>query len=103
MSDAALAAQVGRFIKEKRMSLSITQEQLAHDAGISRSTLSLLEKGETVTLATFFQVMRILDQLHFMDAFVITPQISPIQLAKLEMKKRTRVRKQSKGTTSTEW
>jgi len=32
-----------------------TQEMLSQAAGISRLTLSLLERGETVTLATFMQ------------------------------------------------
>jgi DNA-binding Xre family transcriptional regulator len=50
---------------------------LSHEAGISRSTLSLLERGETVTLATLLQVLRVLDQLQMMDAFVVEPRISP--------------------------
>jgi len=90
MSDQALAAHIGRFVKEKRMEMNKTQEVLAHAAGISRSTLSLLEKGETVTLATLLQVLRVLDQLQVLDVFSIQPIVSPIQLAKMEMKKRKR-------------
>ena len=65
---------------------------MAKAAGISRSTLSLLERGETVTLATFIQVLRVLDQLHVMNAFEIQQSISPLALAKAEKKKRKRVR-----------
>lgn len=92
LSDKALAEHIGRFIKEKRMEQNKTQATLAKAAGISRSTLSLLEKGETVTIATLLQVMRVLDLLSLLDAFNITPTISPIQLAKMELKKRKRVR-----------
>jgi transcriptional regulator with XRE-family HTH domain len=90
MSDKALAAHIGRFVKEKRMEMDKTQNVLANAAGISRSTLSLLEKGETVTLATLLQVLRVLDQLHILDVFSVQQTISPIQMAKMEMKKRKR-------------
>ncbi len=92
LSDKALSEHIGRFIKEKRMEQNKTQATLAHAAGISRSTLSLLEKGETVTVSTLLQVMRVLDLLPILDAFTIRPTISPIQLAKMEMKTRKRVR-----------
>lgn len=96
MSDKALAEHIGRFVKEKRMELNKTQDALAHAAGISRSTLGLLEKGETVTLATLLQVLRVLDQLHVLDVFSVQPTVSPIQLAKIELKKR----KRASGTPS---
>lgn len=90
MSDKALAAHIGRFVKEKRIELNKTQDALAHAAGISRSTLSLLERGEAVTLATLLQVLRVLDQLHILNVFSVQPTTSPIQLAKIELKKRKR-------------
>jgi len=90
MSDKALAELIGRFVKEKRMELNRTQDDLAHAAGISRSTLSLLEKGEAVTLATLLRVLRVLDQLHVLELFSVQPTISPIQLAEIEQKKRKR-------------
>ena len=90
MNDTTLLQYIGRFVKAKRIELDKTQEKLAHAAGISRSTLSLLEKGETVTLATLLQVLRVLDQLPVLQAFAVQQTISPIQLAKLEQKKRKR-------------
>ena len=104
MSDTALAAFIGQFIRSKRMEQNITQAQLAKDAGISRSTLVLLEKGETASLNTLLQVLRILNQLHVLSAFEITPVISPLLLAKEEMKKRQRVRtKPSSQPPKTDW
>ena len=69
-----------------------TQEALALAAGISRSTLSLLERGETVTLATFIQVLRVLDVLYVMDAFTIIKTISPLALAQEAKAQRYRIR-----------
>ncbi len=90
MSDKALAEQIGAFIKHHRMEQNKTQEVVANDASISRSTLSLLERGETVTIATLIQVLRVLDQLHVMEAFTIEQTISPLALAKMEKNKRKR-------------
>lgn len=92
MSDAALSQQIGAFVKHQRMEQNKTQDMVAKAAGISRSTLSLLERGETVTLATFIQVLRVLDQLHVMNAFEIQQSISPLALAKVEKGKRKRAR-----------
>lgn len=77
MSDQALASRIGDFVKYHRLEQNKTQEVLSHEAGISQSTFSLLERGETVTLATLLQVLRVLDQLQVMDAFVVEPRISP--------------------------
>ncbi|MDZ4669191.1 MAG: helix-turn-helix domain-containing protein [bacterium] len=90
MSDDALIEFIGKFIKEKRIALNKTQDILAHDAGISRSTLSLLEKGETVNLATLIQVLRTLDQLQVLDVFTLQASISPLKLAKQDLNKRKR-------------
>ena len=92
MSDRALASRIGVFVKHHRLEQNKTQEALSHEAGISRSTLSLLERGETVTLATLLQVLRVLDQLQVMDAFVVEPRISPLALAKAEQEMRKRAR-----------
>jgi len=92
MSDFALSVEIGKFIKHHRLQKNQTQNDLAKDAGISRSTLSLLERGETVTIATLLQVLRVLDLLQIMDVFKVEQQISPIEQAKLEQKKRKRAR-----------
>ena len=104
MSDKALTEHVGRFVKEKRLEQNKTQAILAHDAGISRSTLSLLEKGETVTLQTLIQVLRTLDQLQVLDVFSVQTLVSPMLLAKMELKKRKRARsKDSTSSTNSTW
>ena len=96
MSDKVLMKHIGNFVKHHRLEQNKTQDTLATEAGISRSTLSLLERGESVTLLTLIQVLRMLDQLQVMDAFRIEKQISPILLARMEQKKRQRVREKKK-------
>jgi transcriptional regulator with XRE-family HTH domain len=90
MNDMALAEQIGAFIKHHRMEQNKTQNMLANAAGISRSTLSLLERGKTVTISTLIQVLRMLDQLNVMEVFTVQQTISPLALAKMEKEKRKR-------------
>lgn len=100
MSDYALAAHIGAFVKHHRLEQNKTQDILSKEAGISRSTLSLLERGETVTLATFIQVLRVLDQLQVMDSFVIHKSVSPLALAREEQEKRKRARSRKSGSAN---
>jgi transcriptional regulator with XRE-family HTH domain len=104
MSDHALAAHIGAFVKHHRLEQNKTQDILSHEAGISRSTLSLLERGEAVTLATLIQVLRVLNQLQIMDAFEVHQRISPLALAKAELEKRKRARNnKTKGPEKSDW
>lgn len=90
MSDLALLQVIGAFVKHHRLLQNRTQEDVAIAANISRSTLSLLEKGEVSTVPTLLQVLRVLDLLFIMDGFKIEKQISPIELAKQDQQKRQR-------------
>ena len=104
MSDNTLVEQIGTFVKHHRQEQNKTQDMLSHQAGISRSTLSLLERGKTVTLATLIQVLRVLDQLHIMNAFVVQEHISPLALARVEQKKRKRIRNtDTKDPEKSDW
>lgn len=90
MSDKALSEHIGLFIKHHRMVQNKSQDVLATAAGISRSTLSLLERGKTVTLDTLIQVLRTLDVLYIFDVFTVQETLSPLALAKIEKNKRKR-------------
>ena len=95
MSDKTLAENLGTFIKHHRLTQNKTQEEVSVAASISRSTLSLLERGETVTLNTFIKVLRVLDLLYVMDNFEVKQEISPIEYARLKKNKRLRSRNQN--------
>jgi len=106
MSDKSLAEHVGAFVKHHRMEQNKTQDDLAKAAGISRSTLSLLERGETVTVTTLIQVLRVLDQLAVLNAFEVRETISPLALVKLQKEKRQRARSKSvkdENKVDTDW
>lgn len=99
-----LSKTISAFIKHHRIQQQLTQQEVADKANISRSTLSLLERGETVTVSTLLQVLRVLLLLHVMDVFRVNEPMSHIALAKAEKKKRQRVKKgKASAENESEW
>jgi transcriptional regulator with XRE-family HTH domain len=92
LSDRAVNELLGNFIRQSRLRQNKTQGQLAREAGIARSTLSLFEKGENSSLLVFIQLLRALNLLHLLKEFEINEQLSPLQLATLQHSKRQRAR-----------
>lgn len=90
MSDKALLALLGEFLKENRLQQNKTQQQVAVASGIARSTLVQIENGGGGTLLSFIEIMRTLEQLHLFSNFQVKKQISPLELARLEQTKRQR-------------
>jgi transcriptional regulator with XRE-family HTH domain len=90
-SDPAIIRQIGHFIKHSRAQKNLTQAELAKRAGLNRYTLSKIETGESITLASLIQILRALDALSVLDQFVVQDEISPLAYAKLKRKTVQRV------------
>lgn len=106
MSDHSIIASIGEFIKQKRLQELKTQSQIAKDAGLNRSTIVQIENGESITLASLIQILRVLNLLHLLDIFTIEDKISPMEYVKMKEKKRLRARKKNTEpdlNTETEW
>ena len=104
MSDKAIISTIGRYVKQQRLLQNKTQAKIAEVAGVNRWTVSQLEKGEAVSLISLLQILRALDLLHVLDHFKIETQLSPLELAKLEKKKRQRARsKDDNKQNESEW
>jgi transcriptional regulator with XRE-family HTH domain len=98
MSDKALMGTIGAFIQHHRLNQNRSQSDVAESAGISRSTLSILERGEKVSLASLLQVLRVLDLLHIMDVFQVKNEISPLEYARLQKNRRVRARSKNENS-----
>lgn len=104
-SDKVLLQNIGNFIQQTRIQQNRTQEELANDAAISRSTLSLIERGENISLINLIKILRILDALYVLKNFQIAEEISPLQLAKGANKTRQRAsnRNNNQNKEDLEW
>lgn len=90
MTDDMIINAIGAFIRAERLAKNLTQEKLADRAGVHRTTIRDLELGRRSTLLTLIQVLRALDQLQALKLFKVSKEISPLALAKLELKERKR-------------
>lgn len=89
LSPAALAEEVGQRLKQARLNANITQAELAERAGVSRKIVLSAEKGHA-QLENFVALLLALGLAEQLNNFIPKPQISPIQLQKLQGKKRER-------------
>jgi len=88
-SPAAIASEIGERLKQARLNIDSTQSELADRAGVSRKTVMNAEKGKA-QLESLIAIMIGLDLSDNLDAFLPRQGISPIQLARLQSKKRQR-------------
>lgn len=101
LSDEKILANICNFIKQTRLDLRFSQQELSDKAGISRSTLSLIERGTSPSLDTLVKLLRALERLDTLKPLKYEKVISPLQVAEEAMQERYRVRKK-KGFSSDE-
>lgn len=94
-TDKAITTQMGKFVQHHRVKQNRSQDDVSAAAGISRSTLSLLEKDGQTSLNTFIRVLRVLDLLYVINNFEVSDEISPLAYAKMKKKSRKRASKKS--------
>ena len=90
LSDAAILSKIGAYIKDLRLNKNLSQAQLAEEAGLNRWTISKIENGESMTLSTLIQILRVLDSMHLLEGFEVVNTISPLEYAKLQKSQKRR-------------
>lgn len=96
-SEKAILQEIGIRIKQYRVSLNITQNQLAQRCGISVITLMRIENGEDTKWSN---IIKILSEINLLDNLdILIPEPQPDYKAMFEEKsvrKRARPDKQKK-------
>lgn len=96
-SPAALAEELGERLRQARLNSDLTQADVAERAGVSRKIVLNAEKGKA-QLESFLAIMLALNLTEQLDLFLPKPQVSPVQLIKLQGKKRQRASGHRKGS-----
>lgn len=91
-SDPTLLRTLGERLARHRLDRGLTQAALAHEAGVSKSTVERLEAGGSTSTTNLLRVLRVLDLLAGLDALVPQPPASPIALLRGERGQRKRAR-----------
>lgn len=105
MTDKAIYTEIGTRVKALRLRRNLTQLQVADAAAVSLNVVKALEAGKG-KLSSLVAVLRELEALDGLEQFITEPEVSPLQLAKRQGKKRRRASgrrgKQEPGEIS-EW
>lgn len=100
----ALTEEIGSRLKQARLNRDLTQSEVAALAGIARKTVLNAEKGK-VQLEILIAILIALDLTEQLNTFLPKQDISPLQLAKLQGKKRQRASgiRSNKDKETPEW
>lgn len=77
-SDDAIVAEMGRRVVVHRVARSLTQDELAGKAGIGRSTVQRIERGNSIQLTSLVKILRVFERLDGLDAVLPADLRSPI-------------------------
>lgn len=95
MSDDAVLAEIGSRLSRYRLNLNMTQDGLAAKAGVSRNTVSNIERGDSTSTRSITRVLRALDINTTFGQLVPAIPVSPIDMADNEGKTRRRATKRN--------
>ena len=91
--------ELGQRIKEIRIKRSLTQQELARNAGISFSTIARIENGTSVNMENYMRILRVLNFLQNFDLLVPEQQIAPEDI----LEKTPRRQRASKRKSERSW
>jgi len=103
MTDDAVLNAIGEYVRAVRLDHNWTQAELGERAGVHRTTVREVESGGRSSLMTLIQLLRALDRLHLLKNFKASHEISPLELAKLESKRRKRASRANEGLQKPDW
>ncbi len=91
ITDTTLLKLIGARLARLRLSMNLTQEQLATQAGLGVRTVQRLELGMAATqLSGFLRICRVLGLIEHFEALIPEPAPSPLAQMKLRGKERKR-------------
>lgn len=89
-SDQAVLDELGARLARTRLEQNVSQEQLASEAGISKSTVERVETGREVKLTSLVRILRALGRLELLEQLLPDPLPSPIERARIQGRVRRR-------------
>ncbi|MGD9159944.1 MAG: helix-turn-helix transcriptional regulator [Desulfobacteraceae bacterium] len=88
-TNKTVAFDIGRRLKNLRLSKNYSQKEIAERSGLSLKAIQNAKKGDS-KLLTYIKILRALNSLASLESFIPEITISPLELARMEGKKRIR-------------
>lgn len=87
-SNSQISKELGERIKNQRIDMGLTQEQLALKAGVSLRTIANVELGKEVKFWVILNILRATNLLSNIDILVPENEIRPYDYLKMDKKKK---------------
>ncbi|KDA01883.1 helix-turn-helix domain-containing protein [Hyphomonas oceanitis] len=102
-SSQALIEALCKRLDEIRLSRNISQADLADEAGVSRSTLTRLADGQSISLDSFIRIMQALRLTDHLAALLPDPAVRPVDRVRLDGGERQRASSKRSATAPWAW
>lgn len=95
-----IIVEIGKRLKARRISLNMTQKDLAIESGVSNRTISGFENGENISLDNMLSILRVLRLLQDINLLFPEKKVNPFDMLNLgHSKKRASSKNKSKKSS----
>jgi transcriptional regulator with XRE-family HTH domain len=99
----AIAAALCKRLEAIRLSQNVSQAELAKQAGVSRSTMTRIADGKSISLDSFIRVIKALGLSDNLAALLPDPRIRPVEMIAHEGQHRRRASSKQKPSKPWSW
>lgn len=101
LNETSILKEIGQRIKEHRISLNITQADLADKCGISSSTEVRIENGVDSKFSNYIKILSALNMIDNLD--ILIPEVQPDFKSIFEEKQKRQRATPSHDMKNTKW
>jgi transcriptional regulator with XRE-family HTH domain len=83
LTSPQIEQELGKRLKDHRLDLNLSQQEVATRSGLSRRTITAIENGEGSTLTTLIAMLRAMNALDTLENFLPDPGISPMAMTSM--------------------
>ncbi len=103
-NDKTILAEIGKRIKENRITIGLTQKEFAEKCGVSVSTITRIESGEDSAFSNYIKILREFGVASNIDVLILEAQPNYRAIfEKQKPRRRVRKRKADEMTQITSW
>lgn len=99
----SIAAALCKRLEEIRLSKDISQARLAKEAGVSRSTMTRIADGKSISLDSFIRVIQALGLADHLAELLPDPAVRPVERARRDGAQRRRASRKPKVDKPWAW
>lgn len=102
-SSTAIASALCKRLEDVRLNKNISQAEVARQAGVSRSTMTRIADGKSISLDSFIRVIKALGLADHLASLLPDPSVRPVELVAREGQQRQRASGKRKPAEPWSW